>query len=371
MTRLSSDRGAVFVHVALGLLFLLMMGAFVIDYGALWVSRSQAQSAADAGALAGAVAMSFDPPSAGHDRWDRGREVAWQAATYNKVWAAAPSAEPLSPYRGSEDGMTIPTCNAQPETCSRVRTYRDGTNASTARPTFLGNLFGKTSQGTRAIAVAQAAPASGSNCLKPVLIPDHFQNVVGDPNVFDTGDIYVPPTKNADGTINYGTGYTPLDIGTTLTLQVGDSHNTIAPGNYYAIDDPDYDITGGADFRTAWGTCLLTHNVGDIVSIKDGQMTGPTQQGFGDLIAAAGGVEATIVVGMFDPAAYHALDHGTGNMPIQIVNMLAFKVTASSMDADGNITGTIVGAPSEMLRVCDTPPCPITSGLVTVIRLVR
>ena len=43
----SSERGAVFIHVALGLLFLLMIGAWVIDYGAMWVSRAQAQTAAD------------------------------------------------------------------------------------------------------------------------------------------------------------------------------------------------------------------------------------------------------------------------------------------------------------------------------------
>ena len=34
--------------------------AFVVDYGVMWVGRGQAQNAADAGALAGAVAMAFD-----------------------------------------------------------------------------------------------------------------------------------------------------------------------------------------------------------------------------------------------------------------------------------------------------------------------
>ena len=33
---------------------------FVVDYGAFWVSRNQAQNAADAGALAGATARLYD-----------------------------------------------------------------------------------------------------------------------------------------------------------------------------------------------------------------------------------------------------------------------------------------------------------------------
>ena len=42
-------------------LFVLMaFNVFVLDYGMLWVARGQAQNAADAGALAGAVARGFD-----------------------------------------------------------------------------------------------------------------------------------------------------------------------------------------------------------------------------------------------------------------------------------------------------------------------
>jgi Flp pilus assembly protein TadG len=58
--RRESERGAVFIHVAIGLLVLLGFIAFVADYGMLWVSRNQAQNAADAGALAGVSALAFD-----------------------------------------------------------------------------------------------------------------------------------------------------------------------------------------------------------------------------------------------------------------------------------------------------------------------
>ena len=53
-------RGAIMIHVAFALLALLAFSAFVVDMGVMWVSRRQAQNAADAGALAGAVALMRD-----------------------------------------------------------------------------------------------------------------------------------------------------------------------------------------------------------------------------------------------------------------------------------------------------------------------
>ncbi len=48
------------VHTALVLIGLMALSTFVVDYGILWASRRQAQNAADAGALAGAVHMLYD-----------------------------------------------------------------------------------------------------------------------------------------------------------------------------------------------------------------------------------------------------------------------------------------------------------------------
>lgn len=363
-----SERGAIFIHVAIGLLVLLMIGAWVIDYGALWTARGQAQNAADAGALSGAQALAFDNV-AGVDRWDRARNVAWNAANRNAVWASAPSVDLVSPYDGSVDAMTIPQCEALPQTCIRVRTFRDGTNGSTAMPTFLANLFGTSTQGTRAIAVAQAAPASGSSCLKPWLVPDRWLDSVMPADKYNTGDTYVAPKMQADGSINYGTGYTPQDIGTPIVLKPGNPSGTIAPSDYYEVDDPEFEVSGGRDYGDAIAGCVLSRNVGDTISIKPGSTVGPTQDGFNRLIAASGGT-AIVVVGMFDPAEFASRDRQSGNSDITIVNMLAMKLTASSMNG-GTITATIWGAPSDILNACEAPPCATTSGLVQVIRLLR
>ena len=56
------DRGAVLIHVALGVLALAAFTTFVADYGLMWTSRRQAQNSADAGALAGITAFAFDEP---------------------------------------------------------------------------------------------------------------------------------------------------------------------------------------------------------------------------------------------------------------------------------------------------------------------
>ena len=48
-----NERGAVLIQVAIALLALLALSSFVFDYGVMWVSRGQAQNAADAGALVG------------------------------------------------------------------------------------------------------------------------------------------------------------------------------------------------------------------------------------------------------------------------------------------------------------------------------
>src|SRR5262245_11702396 len=85
-----SERGAVLVFTALALTALTGFLVFVIDHGVLMVARHQAQNAADAGALAGAVALTFDevvaPPGVAID-------IATHTAQANNVWNASPAVD--------------------------------------------------------------------------------------------------------------------------------------------------------------------------------------------------------------------------------------------------------------------------------------
>src|SRR5687767_6629781 len=80
------EGGAVIVQTALVMVVLLGFSAFVVDYGIFWVSRAQAQNAADAGALAGGLASAYDPLSAA---FIIGASQA--VAAQNAVWFEAPS----------------------------------------------------------------------------------------------------------------------------------------------------------------------------------------------------------------------------------------------------------------------------------------
>src|SRR5687767_14546034 len=67
--RLHSERGVSLIVVMIAIFVLTSFLVFVVDYGVMWLARRQAQNAADAGALAGAVGRAYDepanPPSAG------------------------------------------------------------------------------------------------------------------------------------------------------------------------------------------------------------------------------------------------------------------------------------------------------------------
>src|SRR5262245_32168327 len=84
--RHSSERGAVLVQVSIALLGLMAFSAFVMDYGILWASRGQAQTSADAGALAGAMSLGF----ADSDDFAAAQEKAQAVSLQNGVWGEDP-----------------------------------------------------------------------------------------------------------------------------------------------------------------------------------------------------------------------------------------------------------------------------------------
>src|SRR5215203_4533611 len=90
---LPSDRGAVLVQTALVLVAMMAFASFAVDYGVLWTSRRQAQNAADAAALAGAVALAFD--SADTSTSGAAYQSAQRILQAHRVWSEVPSVEIL------------------------------------------------------------------------------------------------------------------------------------------------------------------------------------------------------------------------------------------------------------------------------------
>ena len=174
-SRLQNARGAMLIQVAISILMLMGFTVFVIDYGIVWVARGQAQNAADAGALSGAVARRWDdlamPPAANGVAWT----AATQAANANLVWG--------------QPGVAVPSwaCpTGWTGKCSRVDVFRNAENVSPALPVIFGPVLGMTSQGVKATATAIVAAGGTVKCLKPWIVADRWP--AGQPVTS-----YVPP----------------------------------------------------------------------------------------------------------------------------------------------------------------------------------
>jgi len=96
---------------------------FVIDYGLLWVSRNQAQTSADAGALAGATALALDDFA---DRTATGpaKVAARSFALANNVWDAAPDVDMAADVRFYPDAPAAFPASCASDDCIRVDVHR-------------------------------------------------------------------------------------------------------------------------------------------------------------------------------------------------------------------------------------------------------
>ena len=314
--------GAILIHVAIGLLALGAFTAFAVDWGVFWVSRNQAQSSADAGALSGAISLAFDD---GTDRTDTGpaKQSALRMTQNNLVWGEAPNVNVTT-------DVTFPVCPDGNNDCVRVDVYRNQARGNPL-PVIFGQLAGLTDQGIRATATAQAGYGNASSCLKPWIIPDKWEeHYPVDPAPFDpltstyqtetcqgnnctpvaTPDVYRTPTHA--NTTGFRASGPNNDIGMRLNLKAGPPPQQIqggemVPGWVYPVrlneDEP-----GGAVYRNNIEFCsgdLV--QIGDMLRNETGIMVGPTFQGVDALIGA-------------DPNAQYVDPDGPGGVPGTIIN---------------------------------------------------
>lgn len=310
------EKGAILIHVAVGFIALAALTAFALDLGVFWVSRNQAQNSADAGAMAGAIALAYDGP----DLSDTGpaKTAAYRMTQNNQVWGQPPNVNITT-------DITFPTCPDGTDTCVRVDVYRN-TARGNPLPMFFGQLAGLTQQNMQATATAQAGYGNASNCLKPWIIPDKWEeHFPTDPAPWDpmsstykTKDCNggnCTPVANPDQYRRPNrpdmTGFRASgpnnDVGIRLQLKAGPPPQQVEggatePGWVYPVrlneEEP-----GGAVYREN-----IEHCSGDVVQIGDrlrnetGIMVGPTFQGVDALISA-------------DPSAYYVDPDGPGGDP--------------------------------------------------------
>jgi hypothetical protein len=194
---LRSERGAIIIQVAVALLGLTLFSAFVLDQGIMYAARREAQTSADAAALTGMIALTFDNDTqAGVQAKARG------VGLTNTVWGAAPDIQtsdiqfiPCPPAVGLPTG----------DTCIKADAYRTIAR-NNPLPTFFAQLAGITQQEARATATARAVAANAATCLRPWVVGDKWfdtqpggwdQTATFDPSA---GDYYTPPTPTDPGT---------------------------------------------------------------------------------------------------------------------------------------------------------------------------
>ena len=225
-SRFANQRGAVLIQVAVAMLALLALGAFVFDYGVMWVSRGQAQNAADAGALSGAISLAFNSPT--DQAAARARAIAMARA--NNVYQQPPSV--------THADVTFPACPpgipGPQDQCVKVNVFRNQARGNPL-PTFFAKLSNVTNQGVVATATAQVVTGDTTACLRPWAVVDRWNEFGPEgptplpSSTFDkysTGqgntppreaDVYIPPSASGPGT-----GYSlPADYGRQFGIKMG------------------------------------------------------------------------------------------------------------------------------------------------------
>ena len=285
LTRLHRDEhGMSMVFVGVGFMAFLAATTLAIDVGMFMTARAQAQTSADSGALAGALALYYDDYD---NRSANGPAVqnALTASRSNNVINQQVSVQPAD--------VTFPTSPSGVNNRVRVHVYRTSARANALR-TLMGRVFGVNTANMEAVATAEASPANAMTCVKPFTIPDKWiekQDPGGYDSLtstFDMEDQHGNPLPNPDVYIPAGqpgyTGYDALrDKGTEIVIRAG-TGNDISPSFYfsYAIGGN----TGGDEYRWNIANCNTTvMGFNDLLLMEPGNMVGPTNDGVDDLLA--------------------------------------------------------------------------------------
>ncbi len=353
LNRLHRDeRGMSLVFVGVGFMAFLAATTLAIDVGMFMTARAQSQNSADAGALAGAIALYYDDYD---NRSASGPAVqnALTAARENQVIAQQVNVVPAD--------VTFPVSPAGQNNRVKVRVHRTDERGNPLL-TLMGRFFGVDQADVWAEATGEASQASAMTCVMPFTIPDKWiENQTGpwtEDDTFDMvdnkgvplpdADVYHPATDKA----RY-TGYSPhADRGRELMIRAGTGNN-VTPSFYfsYAIGG----VSGADEYRWNIANCNTTiMEFDDLLLAEPGNMNGPTTQGVDDLIAKDPGAywdttlnkhvstknpsPRVVAIPLYDPIYYDTGKRNGRFADLKVANFLGFFITRRS---GNNIYGRI------------------------------
>jgi Flp pilus assembly protein TadG len=351
--KIRDERGMTLVMVATGMVAFLSATMLAVDVGMMMVARTEAQSSADAGALAGAIALGYDDPN-DYSATGPAKTNAIAAAmnTENGVMNAQVSVFP--------EDVTFPT-----PTQVRVRVQRSSVRGNPLT-TFFAPMFGVDTVDIGAEATAEVSPANAMTCVKPFAIPDKWiekQTPPWDPtDTFDLYDNKGNPLPDPDIYIPRGqpgyTGYSPAapptgDRGALVTLKAGQG-GQITPSFYfpYAMGG----VTGADEYEWNVGNCnQLMMGFNDLVVAEPGNMSGPTRSGLetlvnrdplahwdsynNEVVSTMHPSPRVIALPLFDPVFYETGKQNGRNADVKVVNYMGFFIEEmSGNDVKGRVT---------------------------------
>lgn len=348
-TRLRDERGMTLVMVATGMVAFLSATMLAVDVGMMMVARAESQSSADAGALAGAIALGYEDPN-----------------DYSATGPAVTNA--IAASTNAENGVMNAQVSVLPADVSfptptqvRVRVLRAAERGNPLN-TFFAPMFGVDTVDIGAEATAEVSPANAMTCVKPFAVPDKWdekQTPPWDPtDTFDLYDNKGKPLPNPDIYIPRGqTGYTGYnavtDKGALVTLKSGQG-SQITPSFYfpYAMGG----VSGAAEYEWNIGNCnTLMMGFDELLVAEPGNMSGPTRAGMDALIAkdplarwdtydnkvvsSMSPSPRVVAIPLFDPVFYETGKQNGRNADVKVVNYMGFFIEEmQGNDVKGRVT---------------------------------
>lgn len=293
LRRLGRDEsGMTYVFIGLGMMAFLSASMLAIDVGMLMSARSQAQNAADAGAMAGAIALAYDSWT---DRTPTGPAVTLAKAT------AMGNLVQGKPVAVNDEDVTFPNDEAGQPNRVQVSVWRSADHGNPVS-TLIAYYFGMKTVNINAVATAEASPANAMTCVKPFTIPDRWieKNPLTVPwtvdsdfsrydkkgNLLSPADAYepqyIPGTSPRVPNPDYSGYNSEKSRGEKLVLRASNA-SKIQSSFYFSLAMTD--DTGGSDYE--WNIANCNHKIygwGSPLVQEPGAKEGPTVQGIQALI---------------------------------------------------------------------------------------
>jgi hypothetical protein len=348
-----NERGVASVMVALAMAALMGLTALAVDIGQAHLKRGALQTAADAGALAGANSLLAEG-----DDFDTLKAIVTNYVHKNLVPEDVPTAALTNAdivfMRDGAPTLLDPNQVEVTVTLSQSR--------GNPLQLYFGSLVGVPTMNVQVVARAGIVGICSSKCVKPFVVPTKFEwDDSSDPGTkyYQNGEMDVDSVAEVNS-VNI-LGYTQADIGTQIIIKPGDPSLAIVPGQYNLVDLPPVNkgnpITGADAVRENIAGCTGSNSLypvgpGDELLLEPGNSAGPVKQGTTNLIgedpyahwdSSTNSIEGSLysdpldsprvaIMAFYDPRKPPT----SGRNSIIVYEMGAFFI--ESVDSNGNVS---------------------------------